>query len=40
MGELPNSFLVVAAFVVLAVGLIVYFLSKQFLFRRHKQKGE
>jgi hypothetical protein len=40
MRELPHSFLAVAAFVVIAFGLIVYFLSKQFLFRRHKRKGE
>jgi len=40
MSELPTSFLFVAAFVVLAIGLIVYFVSKQFLFRRHKRKGE
>jgi hypothetical protein len=36
----PKSILVVAAFVVLAVGLIVYSVSKQFLFRRHKRRGE
>lgn len=40
MSELPKSFLFVAAFMVLAIGLIVYFVSKQFLFRRHKRKGE
>lgn len=40
MSELPKSFLFVAAFIVLALGLIVYFVSKQFLFRRHKRKGE
>lgn len=40
MSELPKSFLFAAAFVVLAIGLIVYFVSKQFLFRRHKRKGE
>ena len=40
MSEPPKSLLFVVAFVVLAVGLVVYFLSKQFLFRRHKQKGE
>ena len=40
MSELPKSFLFVAAFVVLAIALIVYFVSKQFLFRRHKRKGE
>jgi len=40
MSELPKSFLFVAAFVVLAIGLIVYFVSKQLLFRRHKRKGE
>jgi hypothetical protein len=40
MRGLPISFLVVAGFVVLAGGLIIYFTSKQFLFRHHKRKGE
>lgn len=40
MTELPTSFLVVLAVVVFAIGLILYFFSKQFLFRRHKCKGE
>jgi hypothetical protein len=40
LSELPNTFLFVAVLVVLAIGLIVYFVSQQFLFRRHKRKGE
>jgi len=40
MSALPKSFLFVAVFIVLAIGLIVYFVSKQFLFRRYKRKGE
>ena len=40
MSELPRSFLILLAFVLLAIGLILYFVSKQFLFRRYKHRGD
>ncbi len=40
MSEVPKSFFIVLALVVFAAGLIVYFGSKQFLFRRQKRKGK
>lgn len=40
MNGFPRSFLVVLAFAMIAVGLIVYFVCKQFMLRRHKRRGE
>jgi hypothetical protein len=38
--HISESCFVVMAFIVIAIGLIFYFVSKQFLFRRHKRSGE
>ena len=40
MNHLPSSFLVVLAFVTLAVGLIFYFVSRRFLFLICKKNGK
>ncbi len=40
MSGLPNSFLLVLGFIALAIGLILYFVSRQVMFRRHKRRGD
>ena len=40
MKALPGSFLLVLAFSALAIGLILYFAFKRFLFIRYKRRGQ